>query len=118
MYSTSVIMKVERENKFERKKKREKLLRHLVWSFSVLIFSPLDFNPRLGRHNNKVVWIHRIGYYSWLHSETLSTWETRYSNVYTFADIKLLAFLETSYRLNTTGKLIHTMNESSYPKEN
>ncbi len=45
-------------------------------------------------------------------------WETCYRNMYTFTDIKLLAVLETCNRLNTTGKLINTMNGSPYSKEN
>lgn len=53
-YSTSAIMKVERDNKSEKKKKR-KIVETLDVIISVLIFSPLDFNPQLGRHNNKVV---------------------------------------------------------------
>lgn len=61
-YSTSAIMKVERDNKTEKKKKRKrKIVETLDVIISVLIFSPLDFNPQLGRHNNKVVWIHQIG---------------------------------------------------------
>lgn len=55
-YSTSAIMKVERDNKSEKKKKRKrKIVETLDVIISVLIFSPLDFNPQLGRHNNKVV---------------------------------------------------------------
>lgn len=54
-YSTSAIMKVERDNKSEKKKRKRKIVETLDMIISVLIFSPLDFNPQLGRHNNKVV---------------------------------------------------------------